>query len=79
MSVGTHTKLHEALAVVRRKPVWGGLVLSDAGQCSAAPERCQSQHARGRDRCSDIGAAPLEPIDMGPNALPLSGRSAQSP
>ena len=79
MSVDAKIKHQQAPAFVHAKPVQGGLVLSNAKQCSATLASCRSQHAGGRGRCSHIGAAPIEPIDMRQNTLHLRGCGAESP
>ena len=79
MSVAAKTKLQQAPALVHRQPVRGGLVLSNAAWNSATLASGHSQHAGARGQRSEIAIAPLEAIDMRPNAPHQRGRSVESP
>jgi len=79
MSVGAKTKYQQAQALVDRKPVRDGFVLSTVARSSATSTICHSRHANSRGPCSGIDAAPFEAIDTRPNAPHQRCRCAESP
>ena len=79
MSVGSDTKLEEALALVDRMQVWDRLVLSGARPCAAASVSCQSQHAGDLSHCSGTGALPSEATNLRADALHQRRLCVESP
>ena len=79
MNVVAQTNRQIAPALVHRKPVQGGLVLSTAGLYSAASGSCYLRHRDGGVRRCDLRAAAPGAIVASPNANHRPTRCVDSP